>query len=240
MQIDPDNRLVADSLETDWNDKLRRLAEAEQDYERQRQIDRGILDEEQKDRIFGLATDFRRLWQDPATPDRERKRMARLLIEDVTLIKRQEITMHVRFKGGTTQTITLPLPLNAWQRRRTVPSTIAEIDRLLDQHVPHEVATLLNQRNLHTADGQAFDAQTVAAIARHHGLASRYDRLRVAGLRTIREMASDLKISDCVVWRWRKQGILTGQPYGVNKYLYDPTQSAALRNQPDDEVQYEA
>jgi len=50
--------------------------------------------------------------------------MARLLIEDVTLVKGEVITVHVRFKGGAAKTITLPLPLSAWQRRRTAPSTL--------------------------------------------------------------------------------------------------------------------
>jgi DNA invertase Pin-like site-specific DNA recombinase len=240
LQVDPANRLVADSLEADWNDKLRALAAVQQEYERQCQTDRYLLDDDQRSRIFALATDFRQLWQDPRTPDRERKRMARLLIEDVTLIKGAVITMHVRFKGGATKTITLALPLNAWQRRRTAPSTIAEIDRLLDWHVPDEIAKLLNQRHLLTADGKPFDAKTVAVIARLHGLPSRYDRLRAAGLLTISEMARRLKIADCIVWRWRKKGILHGQLYGVRKYLYEPPASVTQSNQRPCEVQYEA
>ena len=68
--------------------------------ERLRQADRVSVDEVQKSRIAALATDFPRLWQDPQTPDREKKRMVRLLIEDVTLLKREQINMHVRFKGG--------------------------------------------------------------------------------------------------------------------------------------------
>ena len=90
LQVDPDHRLVAASLEADWNDKLRILEDAQQDYERQCQTDRRALDTQQRHRILALATDFRSFWQDPQTPDRERKRMIRLLIEDVTLIKQQD------------------------------------------------------------------------------------------------------------------------------------------------------
>lgn len=85
MKVDPDNRLVADELEEDWNSKLRDLAEAEEEYERQRNADRMLIDEEQRTRILALATDFPRLWRDPRTSHRERKRMVRLMIEDVTL-----------------------------------------------------------------------------------------------------------------------------------------------------------
>ena len=56
-------------------------------------------------------------------PDRERKRMVRLLIEDVTLIKHGPITLHVRFKGGANQTLTLPRPLPAWELRLTPGSS---------------------------------------------------------------------------------------------------------------------
>ena len=89
MRVDPDNRLVADTLEADWNRKLRALQEAQQEYEQQRQKDGMAMDEELRSRLHTLATDFPRLWRDPNTPDRERKRLAHLLLEDVTLIKRE-------------------------------------------------------------------------------------------------------------------------------------------------------
>jgi len=83
--FDPDNRLVADSLEAQWNQALRALTTAQEHYEKQRQADHAELDEKQRESIMALAQDFPRLWNDPHTPERERKRMARLLIADVTL-----------------------------------------------------------------------------------------------------------------------------------------------------------
>jgi len=79
LPVDPDNRLVAASLEAEWNLKLRGLAEAEQNYERQRQADQLKISASQREQVLGLATDFPRLWNDPATASRERKRMVRLL-----------------------------------------------------------------------------------------------------------------------------------------------------------------
>jgi DNA invertase Pin-like site-specific DNA recombinase len=133
MKVDPDNRLVADTLEADWNHKLRALTEAQHEYERRRETDRKLLNEEQRAAVLSLATDFPRLWGDPNTPDRERKRMVRLLLEDVTLIRDKEITVHVRFKGGATRTLRLQLPLNAWKLRMTSSEVVAEVDRLLDE-----------------------------------------------------------------------------------------------------------
>ena len=119
MHVDPANRLVADSLEAEWNEKLRELAKAEENYERGRDRDRKVLDETQRKRLVSLVQDFPAVWDDPRTPSRERKRMVSLLIEDVTLIKKEEIVVQVRFRGGATTMLNLPLPLNAWQGRKT-------------------------------------------------------------------------------------------------------------------------
>ena len=124
LRVDPDNRLVADSLEADWNDKLRALAEAQQEYERRREQDRRIFTEEQRESILALATDFPRLWRDPNTPDRERKRMVRLLIEDATLLRGQSITLHLRFRGGANRTLVVSQPLRAWELRMTSPEVV--------------------------------------------------------------------------------------------------------------------
>jgi len=113
MQVDPDNRLVADTLEAEWNAKLRELHDAQETCERQCQADRLQLNTHQREQIMALANDFPRLWKDPQVPQRERKRIMRLLLEDVTLIKSKQITVHIRFKGGQTKTITLPLPESA-------------------------------------------------------------------------------------------------------------------------------
>ncbi len=86
MQVDPSNRLVADSLEADWNDNLRTLQEDQEQCQRQSQADRAMLGEKARAEILSLATDFPRLWRDPRTSDRDRKRMVRLLVEDVTLL----------------------------------------------------------------------------------------------------------------------------------------------------------
>jgi hypothetical protein len=62
MRVDPDNRLVADSLEAEWNSKLRTLTEVQQNRERQREQDRKVLSDQQRAAILSLATDFSRLW----------------------------------------------------------------------------------------------------------------------------------------------------------------------------------
>jgi hypothetical protein len=223
MQVDPDNRLVADSLEAEWNDKLRALAEAQAIYERGRQADREKFDGEHRARILALAADFPRLWNDPLTPQRERKRMIRLLIEDVTLIKGQRITAHVRFKGGASQTLSLPLPLPATELWKTSPELVAEINRLLDDHTCGQIADIFNQRGLASPKGHRFHVDLVSRVAKEHGLQSRYERLRAKGLRTVSEIAAELRVTPQTVKIWRARGLLKAYPFSdKNECLYEP------------------
>jgi len=213
LHVDPANRLVADSLEADWNNKLRALHAAQEQYEEQCKNDRAQISEQQRARIAALAHDFPRLWQNPKTPDRERKRLVRLLLEDVTLLKNGEITAHVRFKGGITKTLTVPLPLNVWQQRTTSPDVVREIDRLLDNNTYPQIASLLNDRGLRSGEGKTFTARIVARVRSRHGLTSRYDRLRKAGMLTADEMAVMLGITPQWVKIWNRHGLLRGHAY---------------------------
>jgi len=177
--VDPDNRLVAGTLEVEWNDKLRRVREAEQEYERLR-LARQAVTAQTREQILRLADDFPQMWQDPKTPDRERKRMARLLIEDVTLIRGPEqVTAHLRFQGGAIQTIPVPL-----HRRKTDPRAIDTIQRLSeDRHDHTSIAEVLNQMGIKTARGNNFTPKTVRQIL--HGSRRSYSDRSGAPAQTV-------------------------------------------------------
>jgi len=124
MLVDPSNRLVADTLEREWNEKLRALAETREERERARQQDHVVLDEAVRQRLVAMTTDFRKLWDDPDTANRERKRLLAHIVEDATLIKIRSdgITkIHVRFKGGTTKTLATRNPNHPRNRLRRSP-----------------------------------------------------------------------------------------------------------------------
>jgi hypothetical protein len=222
MQVDPDNRLVADTLEADWNEKLRALTDAQEQYEKQRIADAMVLGDEQRERILALTTDFPRLWRDPKTPQRERKRMVRLMIEDVTLIKREQLTLHVRFKGGASKSLALPLPQSAWQLRQTAAQAVAEIDRLLGEHTDAQTAAILNERGFVSGEGKPFHPRIVYRIRRDYGLKDRYQRLRDRGMLTLTEIAELLGIGTHTVKQWRAHGLLRAQAYNdKNESLYE-------------------
>lgn len=222
--MDPDNRLVAGELESDWNAKLRALQEAEEEHERRCQTSPMGVTEEQRDAIFKIASDFPRLWQDPNVPDRERKRMVRLILEDVTLLKQKErIVTHVRFKGGAAQTLDIPLPLRSWAVRRTKAEAIEKIGLLLDRHTDGEAARILNEDGLRSGAGRAFTARIVGNIRRSRGLKDRFTRLRANGMLTADELAAQLGVNVRTVGNWRRHGLLQAEVVnGKGGYLYAP------------------
>ncbi len=141
LRVDPDNRMVADTLEADWNEKLRTHAKAQEQYERQCRAADAAIGPQQRERIIALATDFPAVWRSSGTTDRDRKRMLRLLVEDVTLVKGEKtLGVHVRFRGGATRSLSLPRPLPSWKTWLTPTATVSEIDRLLDEHTYAQTA----------------------------------------------------------------------------------------------------
>ena len=230
LRVDPENRLVADSLEAQWNDKLRALAEAHEEYARRQEHDARVLSDEQRSAILALASDFPRLWNDPGTADRDRKRMVRLLLEDVTLNRDEQIKLEIRFKGGAHKTLNLPLPLCGWQQRVTPPSVIGEIDRLLNEHTPAQIADILKARGITSGAGASFHPQLVARLARNYHLKPRYDRLRERGMLTLQEMADKLQVTPTTVKIWLRRGLLRGHAYtDKNEALYEPPRDDAPR-----------
>ena len=208
MQVDPDNRLVASSLEADWNEKMRQHADAVADNER-RGKDRAVsLDAERQQRILELAEQFPRVWQDPRVEMSERKRIVRLLVDDVTLVKAEAITAHVRLSGGANRTLVLDRPLPIAQIRKLKPELVAEVDHLLDHHCDREIAELLNQRGLRTWEGKPFNLKKVAFIRAAYKLLSRYERLRRRGMLTTREVAARFNVGETSVHQWGREGLI--------------------------------
>lgn len=223
MDADPSNRLVVDVLEAEWNGKLRTLNDAQEELERRKAEDHVALDDERRKSILSLATDFPRLWNDPKTPQRERKRMVRLLLEDVTLTRGDDIAVGVRFRGGVTQSLNMPLAQPAWQLRQTSKEVVAQIDTLLDAHTDGEIARILNERGLVSGEGKAFHHHMVARVRQAYELKSRHDRLRDAGMLTLAEIALQLDVATTTVKTWRNHGLLRAHAYNdKDECLYEP------------------
>ncbi|MDA3971390.1 MAG: recombinase family protein [Desulfobulbaceae bacterium] len=223
MNVDPENRLVADLLEAEWNKNLRALAKAQDDYERKRNADRETMDKTRHKQLFTLARDFPAIWNDPETPNRERKRMIALLIDDVTLLKKEQIIVQTRYRGGKTTTLKLPLPLNAWQGLKTSKHVLSKMDELFNKYTDSQVADKLNLQGLKSGAGNDFSAASVRWARYSAGLKSFADRLKKSGLLTSKQMGIQLGVSETTVISWRKKGLLQGRRCNdKNQWLYFP------------------
>lgn len=222
LQVDPRNRLVADELEADWNRRLLALNEVRDEHERHREKGHATVDEQQRSAILALATDFRAIWISPETPNREKKRLVRLLIEDVTVVKGTEITAHVRFRGGTTKTVTAPIRLPTSIGTKTSPELIAAVDQLLEEHQDEEVAAILNSRGMRAGCGGPITLWIVRHVRHTYKLRTRYDRLRAMGLLTATELGALLDLTAHGVKARRRLGQIRGVAYNGRSCLYEP------------------
>ena len=208
MLVRPENRLVADTLERQWNDKLRQLAEAEEHYSRISKSAPLSVSDEERQLIHGLVADLPRVWNDPRTPSRERKRMLRLLIEDVTLLRDQQIRIQIRWKGGATSQLERPLPLNAADLRRTPAGIIEIIRALATEQTDARIAQTLNSRWLRTGTGRAFTAAAVRRVRLAYSIESLAQHLLRAGWLTATQMAAQLNIHPETAKRFAHEGVL--------------------------------
>src|SRR5450759_2699373 len=101
--------------------------------------------------------------------------MVRLLIADVTLLKGDDVRAQVRFNGGATQTLHVPLPLRSWMVTQTPAAVLAEIDRLFDHHTAGEIAAVLNRNGVISGAGHRVNRLMVTQIRKSYKLKTRIE-----------------------------------------------------------------
>jgi len=183
-----------------------------------------VFDAHKQAEIRRLATDFPSIWSHPATSYQDKKRMARLLIEDVT--RRRDaysVTLFIRFKAGAILTRMVRLSRSGNKATMSDPALIAQIDELTEQHTAGEVAIKLNEAGIPHPTRGDFDTNAVVYLLKRFKLPSRYQRLRVRGYWTQEEVAERFGVSVQTVPRWRKMGWIHAMYYNDQKeYLYEP------------------
>lgn len=121
--------------------------------------------------------------------------MVRLLIEDNTIRKGDQIQLDIRFRGAHPKTLMLPRPLSFCESHRQNAAMVAEMDRLLDDYNYADPARILNERGFRTGEGFLLTSIAVGYVRKAYGLKSRFDRLRERGMLTICEMARACGVS---------------------------------------------
>lgn len=223
MLVQPENRLVADALERQWNEKLSLLNQAEEDYQKMKE-ESSVLTLEDKERIQTIVKDLPRVWRDARTSARDKKRMLRLLVEDVTLTREPPmVRIDIRWKGGAASSFTRPLPLSFADKVRT-PASIVEMVRTL---APHEtdrtIAETLNARYLRSGKGRPFAPNIIKAIRSTYGIDSMWEHYRKKGWLTSEEVAAQLKICPSTARQFAREGLLRGLTVNdKGEYLFEP------------------
>ncbi len=169
--VDPDNRLVARGLETEWEQALREHADAEAELARRQAARPKALSEQERAAILALGDDLGAVWDAPTTTAKDRKQLLRTLLDEVNItLRRDDPDPHaglvLRWKGGAISELTVPLR-RPQPKIRTDEDTIALIRRLAAHYPDATIAGILNRQHRTTARGMSFTASRVASLRTH-------------------------------------------------------------------------
>jgi DNA invertase Pin-like site-specific DNA recombinase len=207
-QCDPDHRLVARSLEQRWETQLKELGEAE----RELMCDTRKSPMPPREEIEALARDLPRLWAARTTSAKDRKRLVRSLVADVTL--RSDPTgarlgIGIRWRSGAVEEVVTHRWTSAVESRRTSADVVALVARLAPERTDAEIADVLNAEGRTTGTGRPFDVEAVRWVRFAHRIHSR--PLLAAGELTVDQVATHLGISVSAVYYWIDHGQLAAR-----------------------------
>jgi DNA invertase Pin-like site-specific DNA recombinase len=214
--VEPENRLVAGTLETDWEQRLADLAAAEAELDRQQRRCPDALTDEQRQRIHALGNDLTRAWEAPTTTDRDRKQLLRTLLEEVNVsLDKTDNRIHLilRWRGGLISEVVVPLRRSRQPTIRTDEDTI-ELLRRLARHYPDAIiAGVLNRQGRRTARGLPFTANRVGNLRRHWQISRfRPPQASPEGQAvTVQKAAEILGVAPSTVHRWLADGFIAGE-----------------------------
>jgi len=209
---EPDNRLVARTLEDRWEEKLRELKDAEAEHAEHVVPDR----EPSREQLEALACDLPALWAAETTSEKDRKRLLRALIADVTITCEPDgrgISVGIRWRSGAAEQHTVARPPTVNDIRRPPPEAL-ELIRRLAPRTNAEIASDLNTAGLRTGTGLPFTDGTVRYLRRAYKIPTPPpdgDELTVA------EAAERLGVSRDAIYYWIRHGQLHARRTDTNR-----------------------
>jgi len=217
---EPENRLVARTLETNWEQRLRDLERAESDLAAQRARRTSPLTNEELQRLERAGADLRAVFQAPTTSQRDRKLLLRALISEIVVtVERNAGTIDttITWEGGA-QTQLAPRKLRRQGQtyaRDTPEDTVALVRRLAAHYDDRTIAVVLANQQRRTATGLRFTKHRVASLRHAHGIAAfTPDPAATSAdgeLVDIPQAASELGVSPGTVYRWLRDGFIAGE-----------------------------
>jgi len=199
-QCEPDNRLVARTLEARWEEKLRELKDAEAEL-----AEHAVpAPEPSREQIEALARDVPTLWAAPTTTDKDRKRLLRAMIADVTITQpdSDELLVGIRWRSGASEQHTVARP----GRDTIAPATLELIARLAEDHSNTEIATKLQAAGIRTPRDRLFDEANVRSVRVRYKIPS--GPTHRDGELTPAQVANRLGVSRPAVYYWIRHGQL--------------------------------
>jgi len=236
LRVDPDNRLVAAELERDWNQKAGAYESAKMVYEQKCETEVREIDDKLKLALEQLVSDFPKIWRDPQTSNKEKKRIARLILEDVTINSDPEkIVLGIRFKGGSTKTIEIPKYMRDLNLVRKELHAVSEIKSLLLLGLTNQqIADALNGKGLnYGAYNKSFSRWMIGNLIQRHSLPKRTEITRsgdAEGWLTPKEKMAELGVNKWVLRGMRKRGELVCKEFHLSgpTYLYKPQEPVKM------------
>ena len=211
-EVDPANRLVAATLEQRWEHALQELEGLRQQYRQDQEKQTPPWSPEQQAQVRLLANDLPRLWRAPTTTAKDRKRILRLLLKDITLEKRpatHQAILHLRWQGEATEDLVVALPLKPADRWRYPDALVNQVRQLAQQQTDHQIALALSQEGLRSAKGHAFTAKMVAWIRCQHRIPA--PPRQQPGELTVGQLSEKFAVSPHVVYYWLEKGLVTAR-----------------------------
>src|SRR5437660_2006724 len=218
--VDPANRLVAATLETEWNERLVEMESAKVAHQAARstpsQLQSTLV------QMKEVVTHLRDYWYQEALANQEKKDLLRCVIERVLLEKQANdrvIRAEVCWQGGATTTIEVPKYLFS------APHLFHRITELARELPDEQIAQALNAAGLETVKGRPWSARRVMDFRLSNGIPSGFTvaphlRLTENGYLTTAEAAARLEINQTTVQKWFKLGLLSGKHAGGQKALW--------------------
>jgi hypothetical protein len=211
--VDPENRLVARTLEKAWEEKLLDVERLKEDFRLWETTHPSPLEKSEHRKLLGILEDFQQVWDSPTTRQEERKALVRLLIKDVTLKRdesEREIVIGIQWRSGMTETVRVHND-NA-PNAMMVPAVLEKIRSLSDDHMDREIADLLNREGYRTARNCQFTDGIVRNLRGRAGI--KKSHAGEPGYYTPPALAALLGISDTAVIHWCEQGKLEAHRQG--------------------------
>jgi len=212
--VEPENRLVARSLETTWESKLRAHRELVEAYERQQQGLPVALTHAEEARIQELASDLPRIWKDPTTTDADRKKITRQVVDQIVINIEGEtewVEARIHWAGGHETYTRFRRPvarvdqLSNWQ---TLQDRIREL--LANECQTSEIVETLNHEGYRSPSGKEFTKGSLSTIMLRYDLRTqdkpKPTALKAKSMWTIGELSRELQVGYATVHQWITKG----------------------------------